>query len=261
MNSKLTFTLALALALAVPDGVFAQNRGPRGGGTRGQDGGGGGGRAVGRPSGGASGGDRTTQPTGGGSTRGAAPAPSGGGNDGARSRDGDAKGRSAGGATERSGDSAAVARGDGDSGRPGVGRAVPRGSVPTDGGTTVIVRPRYWGGLYPWGYGGFGIGGYYAGFYDPWWGYDTYAGGYGYDGFLGSLRLKVRPREASVYVDGYFAGQVDDFDGVFQRLKIEEGPHRIELREDGYEPLMFEVRILPDRTVTYKGTLDRLDQP
>ena len=35
----------------------------------------------------------------------------------------------------------------------------------------------------------------------------------------GSLRLKVKPREASVYVDGYFAGRVDDFDGMFQRLQ------------------------------------------
>ena len=55
------------------------------------------------------------------------------------------------------------------------------------------------------------------------------------------------------FVDGYFAGQVDDFDGVFQRLKLEPGPHRIEISADGYEPLSFEIRAEPDRTTTYRA--------
>ena len=33
-----------------------------------------------------------------------------------------------------------------------------------------------------------------------------------------NLRLKVKPKEASVYVDGYFAGKVEDYDGAFERL-------------------------------------------
>jgi hypothetical protein len=45
---------------------------------------------------------------------------------------------------------------------------------------------------------------------------------------------------------------------VFQRLHIETGPHRIELRANGYEPLSFEVNIQPDRTLTYKGELKKL---
>jgi hypothetical protein len=70
--------------------------------------------------------------------------------------------------------------------------------------------------------------------------------------------LKVTPKEAEVFVDGYFAGIVDDFDGVFQRLHIETGPHHIELRADGYEPLSVEVNIQPGRTLTYKGELKKL---
>ena len=34
-----------------------------------------------------------------------------------------------------------------------------------------------------------------------------------------AIRLLVTPRDASVYVDGYAAGVVDDYDGVFQRLQ------------------------------------------
>jgi hypothetical protein len=126
-------------------------------------------------------------------------------------------------------------------------------------------------GYYPWGYGGYGFGGYYGsgfygtgyygsryygGLYDPW-GYSyprNYSLGFADDG---ALRLKIKPNDASVFVDGYFAGRVDDFDGIFQRLHLEPGPHRIEVREEGFEPLFFDVRILPDRTVTYTGELKR----
>ncbi len=119
-------------------------------------------------------------------------------------------------------------------------------------------------GYYPWGWGGYGFSAYYGGgyygVYDPW----GYGYGYGYArdysiGYAddGALRLKVKPSDAAVFVDGYFAGQVDDFDGIFQRLHVEPGPHRIEVRADGYQPLSFDVRILPDRTVTYTGELKR----
>jgi hypothetical protein len=144
-------------------------------------------------------------------------------------------------------------------GRPATGQAIPRAAAPPSGdGGTIYVPGGYYGGYLPWGYGGLGLGGYYEGYYEPWYGgYPAYPQNYslGYDG---AMRLKVKPREASVYVDGYFAGQVDDFDGVFQRLHIESGPHRIEIRADGYEPLSFEVRIQPDRKLTYQGELRKL---
>ena len=120
---------------------------------------------------------------------------------------------------------------------------------------------------------GFGLG--Y--FYDPWlWGfgptsyYDPYYyGGYGSGGGytryregeyrpVGSLRLKVEPREAQVYVDGYYVGEVDSFDGIFQKLTIEEGAHRVEIRAPGFETAQFEVMIIPGETVTYKGEMKRM---
>jgi hypothetical protein len=133
-----------------------------------------------------------------------------------------------------------------------------RGGVPPRDRDRVIV-PR---GYYPWGYGGLGIGSYYGGYYDPWyydpWYYGSYPPSYYSRYETGALRLKVKPREAEVYVDGYYAGRVDDFDGIFQRLRIEPGPHRIEIRADGFEPLVFEVRILPDHTISYEGELKPL---
>jgi hypothetical protein len=67
--------------------------------------------------------------------------------------------------------------------------------------------------------------------------------------------LKVKPREATVYVDGYYVGRVDEFDGIFQHLQLEPGPYRVEIRADGFEPLTFDVRVLPDRKITYEGEL------
>ena len=97
--------------------------------------------------------------------------------------------------------------------------------------------------------------GYPYGWYDP---YDPYVR-YGYahvaDAYTGFLRLKVRPRSAQVYVDGYFVGIVNEFDGVFQRLRIEEGPHTVELRHPGYEPLALDVLIVPGEKVTFEGDL------
>ena len=128
----------------------------------------------------------------------------------------------------------------------------------------MIIGPAY-GGFYPWGlaYGAGAIGGYYGGYagaYDPWYGwFPTYgpSDSSGYDGDQGSLRLKVKPVDASVYIDGYYVGIVDDFDGIFQRLHLEAGPHRIEIREAEYETLMFDVRINVDETTTYRGELGR----
>jgi PEGA domain len=50
---------------------------------------------------------------------------------------------------------------------------------------------------------------------------------------------------------------VDDYDGLFQELHLQSGPHRVEIRLEGYEPLGFEVSVQPGRTITYKGEMRR----
>jgi hypothetical protein len=163
-------------------------------------------------------------------------------------------------------------------GNPGRGqvsrdRAVARASVPPRDrdGNRVYIYPDYWSyGRYydPYYASGFHLG-YLA--YSPWgwtpafygYPYGAYGyGGYGYGGYgsqhgydLGALKIKVTPRDAEVYVDGYFAGQVDDFDGFWQSLKLDSGGYRIEIRKPGFETLQFDVHVQPDRTITYRGEL------
>ena len=143
---------------------------------------------------------------------------------------------------------------------------VPRGRTDTyytrrQRGYTYYPRSSYY---YPYsiGFGPAGRGYYYFdGYYDSYvWHprtvvrYHSY-GSYGYP--TGELRLRVRPRDAQVFVDGYYAGVVDDFDGTFQGLRLEEGPYLIEIVLPGYEPLAFDVRILPGEKITYRGELLR----
>ena len=154
-------------------------------------------------------------------------------------------------------------------GQPTTGKAVPRGAVPPAGGGGTVFAPGYGYGFYPWGFGGLGFAGAYyggyGGYYDPWYGgYDPYGGGgyyplpsYSSDD-QGAIRFKVKPREGQVYVDGYFAGNVDDFDGAFQRLRLTTGPHHIEIRAPGYETLSVDVQIQQDHTTTYEGELKRI---
>jgi hypothetical protein len=73
-------------------------------------------------------------------------------------------------------------------------------------------------------------------------------------GPAGGLRLKIEPRNAEVYVDGDYAGVVDDFDGRFQQLKLAPGLHHIELRAPGHPPLKFDVNIQSRQTTVYEGT-------
>jgi hypothetical protein len=98
----------------------------------------------------------------------------------------------------------------------------------------------------------YSVYGYPYGWYDP---YVRYGYAHVADAYTGFLRLKVRPRAAEVYVDGYFVGIVNEFDGLFQRLRIEEGPHTVELRHPGYEPLTLDVLIVPGEKVTFEGDM------
>lgn len=72
----------------------------------------------------------------------------------------------------------------------------------------------------------------------------------------GDLRVLVKPRNASVYVDGYFAGIVDEFDGTFQRLHLTPGEHDIVIYLEGYRSLHERLYVSPHTTRKIEGTLE-----
>lgn len=181
-------------------------------------------------------------------------------------------------------------------GQPSTGTAIPRSPDNPAPGTAAyyqyyLSRYGYYNPYYydPSGlYGLYAFGGGYYGFYDPF--YSPYGfGGYGLDpGFgypyygdptdpymygegygsyssrvysgqgEGALKLKVKPRNAKVYVDGYFVGVVDQFDGMMQKLTLNGGNHKVEVKADGYETAEFDVLITPGQTLTFSGDLKKL---
>jgi hypothetical protein len=112
------------------------------------------------------------------------------------------------------------------------------------------------------------VRGYYGGFYgspffyDPWFAYPPYGPypyPYHYYGYPeASVHIEVTPKTAEVYVDGYYAGVVDDYDGTFQRLRVEPGEHEIEIYADGFRPFRQKVYLAVDRTFKIKQALQPL---
>jgi hypothetical protein len=257
--------------------AVAEQRGPRGGGDRGARGGGGNARGGGGEARGGGGGDR-------GGDRGG---PGRGVNRGG-DRDGDRGERGGGPTVVRRGDDG---RGRSNDRVVVVPRRSPSVIVNYSPYRRGYIYPAYtydpWIRRYygwspiryaPWGwiYGtsgfasfGFGYGGYSPYYYDPYYsGYygsaPYYYGGYDNYGYYnnrpstfdtGGVRLKVRPREALVFVDGAYAGRVDSFDGVFQELRLSPGAHKIEVRMPGFETAYFDVYVQPGRTIDLREDL------
>jgi len=153
-----------------------------------------------------------------------------------------------------------------------------------------------WGRWYPWYYGGYGYG-YtsfdpwrygtsrysmyrYGSWYNP---YDPWCYGVGYwlcDPWGGSttssygtvsatasdeddeeptasIRLRVSPASAKVYVDGALVGVVSDFSGLTGHLKLTMGEHLVEIKADGYETLVPKFELAAGRTTTVRGALKK----
>ncbi|MBZ5557994.1 MAG: PEGA domain-containing protein [Acidobacteriia bacterium] len=108
----------------------------------------------------------------------------------------------------------------------------------------------------------------------------VFVGGYFYDPFFGpypwwprvgwphpyyplfdepaELRLQVTPKDAAVYVDGYYAGVVDDFDGIFQRLRLPPGPHELTFFLQGFRTAHQRLYLAPNSDSKVRLTLERL---
>jgi hypothetical protein len=73
--------------------------------------------------------------------------------------------------------------------------------------------------------------------------------------YYGGVALEMTPYDADVFVDGEYAGHVEDFDGTTQPLTLSAGMHEIEVQAQGYEPMRVNVEIQPGQVIPYRGDL------
>jgi len=116
-----------------------------------------------------------------------------------------------------------------------------------------------------------------GGFYDPFWGpFYGYGYGYGYpyrygypygypdwpygysSNITGTVKTEITPKQTEVYVDGYYAGVADDFDGVFQGLDTSPGGHAVTLHLEGYRTVTRNIYVRPDSTYKLRETMEKL---
>jgi hypothetical protein len=103
-------------------------------------------------------------------------------------------------------------------------------------------------------------------FYNPWWGFGPGWGWYyppsPYYPYFGrpaaSVRVEVSPKTAEVYVDGHFAGMVDDFDGFFQRLDLAPGGYEITVYQEGFRTYSERLYLRAGHTFRMKHVLEPL---
>jgi hypothetical protein len=70
---------------------------------------------------------------------------------------------------------------------------------------------------------------------------------------LGTVRVDVRPSDATIYVDGEFYGSGRRAGNI----ALPPGRHRIEVVRPGYRTVEREVEVLPGRTETLAIDLER----
>ena len=113
-----------------------------------------------------------------------------------------------------------------------------------------------------------GYAGWYSGWYN-WYGlppahFHGYPYPYPYPRFhrhyTSAARIEVEPRDAEVYVDGYFVGVVDDFDGWLQRLTVLPGERELTIYREGYRTFRQQVLFRPGATLKIEQALEPLAQ-
>jgi hypothetical protein len=96
---------------------------------------------------------------------------------------------------------------------------------------------------------------------DPFWGSGPYPYSAAYlngECLSAGVRVIATPIQAGVYVDGFYAGLVDDFDGALQRLPITPGDHAITLYLEGYRTITKRVSVTSGSSLKVRLRMEKL---
>jgi hypothetical protein len=70
-----------------------------------------------------------------------------------------------------------------------------------------------------------------------------------------TLKLKIKPKRAAVFLDEKFVGHASDFGGAFRSMKISPGKHRIRVELPGYRTFDTELNLLANQESEVKTEL------
>jgi hypothetical protein len=71
----------------------------------------------------------------------------------------------------------------------------------------------------------------------------------------GGVSLEISPANATVDVDGNYAGVVGDFSDPSRPLSLVAGRHHVQLQAPGYAPMGFDVDVVAGQVIPYRGDL------
>ena len=119
---------------------------------------------------------------------------------------------------------------------------------------TVALNAGYISGPLWYPYGAYGYYPYYGAAFDPFWAPFSpyyYPASFAYGADKGQIELKANPKDASVYIDGAYAGTA-------QRLKniwLDPGAYDLSIRAAGREPFQQRVYVLTGKTLNINAKL------
>jgi PEGA domain len=73
----------------------------------------------------------------------------------------------------------------------------------------------------------------------------------------GGVSFEITPANAELFVDGADVGTISQFTPQSQPLGLSAGPHRLEIRAPGYQPLNIDAEIISGEVIPYQGTMQR----
>ena len=85
-----------------------------------------------------------------------------------------------------------------------------------------------------------------------------------FSAITGEIKIEVTPDRAAVFVDGHFAGTVNQFRGAGRAMLVAPGNHHIKIDLVGYQPFETDVTLLAKQKITVKtdllpGTVQQAD--
>ena len=123
----------------------------------------------------------------------------------------------------------------------------------------VNVNASYWSG--PAWYSAYGYAPYR--YYGPWGLYDPFwyspaihpalYGGFAFAGNSGEIKIQAAAKDASVYVDGAFAGTVDKL----KSFRLEPGAYNLEIRDSNQGVYEKRIYVLSGKTLHLDAKMDR----